>query len=335
MSITIDELARIAGVSKTTVSRVLNKRPDVHPATRQKILSLIEQYDFQPNAFAKAISLQKSMNIGLIIPHQASYVFSNPFYTEVMRGVSTEVDRQNYYLLLCYAHEHNYLDIYRQKRVDGFVLLSPGSFHKDIVETLNNENVPFVSTAQISDEDKMVYVDVDNYRAAESAIQHLISLGHKRIAYIGKPTLKSSQDRRDGYRAALTNAGIRPDDDFVIVTESSSIESGYSATQTLLSLELPPTAIFLANDVMALGAINAIQACGMRVPEDISVMGFDDIPLASIITPNLTTVWQPAFEKGTNAARILIEYLQNGNLPQSLILDTHLVVRKSTGLVKP
>lgn len=335
MNITIDEIARIAGVSKTTVSRVLNKRPDVHPATRQKILSLIEQYDFQPNAFAKAISLQKSMNIGLIIPHQASYVFSNPFYTEVMRGVSTEVDQQNYYLLICYAHEHNYMDIYRQKRVDGFVLLSPGSFHKEIVETLNNENVPFVSTAQISEEDKMVFVDVNNFLAAESVIQHLISLGHKRIAYIGKPTLKSSMDRRDGYQSALKNAGIQPDDRLVIVTESSSIDSGYSATKNLLTLDLPPTAIFLANDVMALGAINAIQSDGKRVPEDISVVGFDDIPLASIISPALTTVWQPAFEKGTNAARILIEYLQNGVPPQSLILDTRLVLRNSTGIAKP
>src|SRR5512140_2631496 len=160
MKITIDEIAKLAGVSKTTVSRVLNKKPDVDPATRERILALISEYDFQPNAFAKAISLQNSRYIGLLVPHKAAYIFSNSFYTEVMRGVSTEVDSCGYYLLICYAHEVNYLDIYKQKRVEGFVLLSPGSYHKGIIESLKTEQVPFVSTAKVTNEE-MVYVDID------------------------------------------------------------------------------------------------------------------------------------------------------------------------------
>jgi LacI family transcriptional regulator len=331
VKMTIGEIARIAGVSKTTVSRVLNNKPDVDPSTREKILNLIAKYDFQPNAFAKAISLQKSNHIGLIIPHKAEYVFSNPFYTEVMRGVSTKVDEQNYYLLICYAHEANYLDIYRQKRVDGFVLLSPGSFHKNIIKTLNEENVPFVSTAQISDEDDMTFVDVDNFYGATLVMEHLVDLGHRRIAYLGKPSLKSSQDRLNGYSSILQKYRLPYDESLVLITDTSSVESGHAYTAKLLDVEPPPTAIFLANDVMAIGAFKAIQERGLRVPQDVSVVGYDDIPFAQYLNPPLTTVRQPMFDKGAQAARLLIESLETKDTPQSVILDVTLIVRKSTG----
>ena len=334
MSKTIGEIARIAGVSKTTVSRVLNNKPDVDPTTRERIVNLIAEYDYQPNAFAKAISLQKSNHIGLLIPHKAEYVFTNPFYTDVMHGVSAEVDRQNYYLLLCYAHEVNYLDIYKQKRVDGFVLLSPGSFHKNIIESLNREQVPFVSTSMINDDDELTYVDVDNFHGAMLVMEHLISLGHKHIAYIGKPSLKSSLDRFNGYKAALEKYSLPQDESLVLISDTSSVESGHDCTFRLLNQEHTPTAIFLANDVMAIGAIQAIQKTGRRVPEDISVVGFDDIPLARYGTPPLTTVRQPAFEKGVAAARMLIEALESDQTPKSLILDIELVIRSSTSVAK-
>jgi LacI family transcriptional regulator len=333
MRITISEIARIANVSKTTVSRVLNNKPDVDPATREKILALIDEYDFQPNAFAKAISLQKSHHIGLLVPHEVEYVFSNPFYTEVMRGVSTEVDRQGYYMVTCYAHQHNYLDIYKQKRVDGFVLLSPGSFHQNILEALAGHDVPFVSTALISAEEKTPHVDVDNKEGAVQVMEHLISLGHRRIAYISKPSLKSSQDRLAGYLEVMERYNLPHDEDCCPMAKSSSVECGYENTQRLLALPKPPTAIFLANDVMAIGAIQAIQESGLSVPGDVSVVGFDDIPLGRYITPPLTTVRQPAFEKGLQAARILIDHLENKAPLRSLILGVELVVRKSTAPV--
>ena len=331
--ITITEISKIAGVSKTTVSRVLNNKPDVDSETRQKILSLIEQFDYQPNAFAKAISLQKTNHVGLIIPHNAEYVFSNSFYTEVMHGVSVEVDRQGYYLVLCYAHEVNYLDIYRQKRVDGFVLLSPGSYHIHIIDSLNKEGVPFVSTARISDEGSMTYVDVDNYYGATLAMEHLIELGHKRIAYIGKPTLKSSQDRLRGYQAVMQKYNLPLHDEWMQITDNSSAEGGYSYTVKLLQSNNIPSAIFLANDMQAIGAINAIKENGLRVPEDISVIGFDDIPLAKYTTPALTTIRQPTFQKGVNAARLLIEMLETGQPISSLTMDVELIVRESTGQI--
>jgi LacI family transcriptional regulator len=330
MNITIGELAKIAGVSKTTVSRVINNKPDVDPATREKIHSLIAEYGFQPNAFAKAISQKQSNHIGLLIPHKAEYVFSNPFYTEVMRGVSTEVDEKGYYLLVCYAHEVNYMDIYRQKRVDGFVLLSPGSFHKHIIEALNVGSVPFVSTARILGEPEMTYVDVDNFKGASQLMEHLISLGHERIAFIGKPTLQSSQDRLSAYQTVLEKAGIPYDPELALVTDTSSIESGHEYTLRLLRSQRPPTAIFLANDVMAIGAINAAHESGLRVPEDISIVGFDDIPFSNYTNPPLTTVHQPAFEKGVRAAQLLIHLLETQEPQESVILPLEMVLRRST-----
>lgn len=330
MRVTIGEIASMAGVSKATVSRVINNKPDVDPHTRRRILGLIDQYGFQPNAFAKAISLQKSLSIGLIIPHDAEYVFSNPFYTEVMRGVSTEVDRRGYYLVICYAHENNYLDIYHQKRVDGFVLLSPGSFHKTIIQSLDEGSVPFVSTAKISEEETMTYVDVDNSYGATLVVEHLVQLGHQKIAYISKPTLQSSQDRLAGYKQVMHKYNLPCCERWMMTSETSSVQSGYNCTARLLELDEMPSAIFLANDMMAIGAINAIQEKGLRVPEDISVVGFDDVPLASYLTPPLTTVRQPTFHKGVFAASALIDWLETLEKPRSRILDVELVVRAST-----
>ncbi len=334
MRITIGELAKIAGVSKTTVSRVLNMKPDVDPETRQKILQLIDEYDFHPNAFAKAISLQKSSYIGLIIPHEAAYIFSNPFYTEVMRGVSTEIDKRGYFMVMCYAHEVNYLDIYKQKRVDGFVLLSPGSFHKQIITTLNQENVPYVSTAKISEEEHMTYVDVDNFYGATLVVEHLIKLGHRKIAYLGKPTLQSSLDRLNGYKATMEQNQCPCCDQYVMITDTSSVQGGHDYTMKLMQLSDKPTAIFLANDMMAIGAMKAIQELGLRVPEDISVVGYDDIPLASFVQPQLTTIRQPAYEKGILAARALINSLETGEPSRSTTLTVELIVRQSTAICK-
>ncbi len=330
MKITIGEIANLAGVSKTTVSRVLNKKPDVDPATREKILALISEYDFQPNAFAKAISLQNNRYIGLLVPHKAEYIFSNSFYTEVMRGVSTQVDACGYYLLICYAHDVNYLDIYKQKRVEGFVLLSPGSYNKGIIESLKTEQVPFVSTAKVTNEE-MVYVDIDNFYGGSLLMEHLIGLGHRQIAYVGKPSLISSIERMNSHQAVLQKYNLPYDPSLVLVTKNSSIEDGYEASMQLLQRPDPPTAIFMANDIMAVGAIKAIQQMGLRVPEDVSVGGFDDIPLASYANPPLTTVRQPAYEKGAMAASLLIDSLEKKEIPSCKILDVELVVRGSTG----
>jgi DNA-binding LacI/PurR family transcriptional regulator len=330
MNVTIEQIAELAGVSKTTVSRVINKKPDVSPETRERILALIEEYDFQPNVFAKAITLQKSHTIGLLIPHQSENIFTNQFFLEVMHGISTAVDRRNYYLLLFYPHHEDYLDIYRQKRVDGFILMSPNAFSINIIELLKKAEAPFISTAKVMGEEDMTWVDVDNCYGGALATEHLVSLGHRRIAFIGKPSLQSSSDRLCGYKDVLETHGIPLDERLIHVANAATVPGGYEAMRLLLTGGGAPTAVFLANDTMAIGAIKAIQEAGLRVPEDISVVGFDDITYAQYVSPPLTTVHQPAFQKGVRATELLIDYLEQEIEPVSETLGLELVVRASS-----
>jgi len=328
LRVTIGEIARMAGVSKTTVSRVLNNKPDVKPETREMILNLISEYGFQPNAFAKAISLQKSHTVGLIIPYKADYIFSNPFYSEVMRGVSTETSKRGYHLLLCYTHKENYVDIFQQKRVEGFIVISPGSTHKNIIHKLTEIEAPFVATSKIPGEQNIKYVDIDNFYAAALAMEHLISLGHRRIGLIiGPPVLTSSEERMSGYISTLKKYNI-PYKGNLVRQGNGSIESGYAAMGELLNEEL--TAVFVTCDTMAMGAIKAIKEKNKVVPRDISIVGFDDIPLAQILDPPLTTIKQPAYEKGASAARMLIDLIEGKEVTENCILPVDIVVRNST-----
>ena len=329
-TITIDEIARLAGVSKTTVSRVINNKPDVNRETRLRILALIAAHDYQPNAFATAISSQKSRNIGLIIPHETDYIFLNPFFVEVLRGISTAIDEHCYSLLVSYAHAQDHLGAFKQKKVDGFIVLSPGALHHGLIGSLTRASVPFVSTSRLDQEENLPYVDVDNVAGGILAVEHLIGRGHRRIAYIGKPSLTSSQDRLSGYRAALERHGIAIDDDLAIVAEGSSERHGYDAVQRLLNLAAPPSAIFFANDMLAIGAMKALEERQIRIPRNMSIVGFDDVPMAEFVSPPLTTIRQPAFEKGARATELLIQSLESQEPPQSQVLEGELIVRKST-----
>ncbi len=328
--ITIDEIAKLAEVSKTTVSRVLNQKPDVNPVTREKVLKIISEHGFQANAFAKAISLQKSNSIGLIIPYEAEYIFSNPFYVEVMRGVSTEVNRRGYFLSICYPTDHNYEDMYTQKRVDGYILMSPGNYHIHIIESLGKVKAPFVATAKIKDFKDMTYVDVDNYNGGRMLTEHLVDLGHKKIAYIGKKSVTSSSDRFHGYEDVLKERGISLDESLVKISSSASSESGYEIMKNLLSENNNLTAVFAASDMLALGVLKAIKEKGINIPSDISVVGYDDIPLAQYMDPPLTTIRQPAYEKGVEATKKLIDFLEDKKPLESSILDLELISRQSS-----
>ena len=333
--LTIADIAKLAGCSKTTVSRVINQKPDVHPATRQRILDLIEQYDFHPNLFASAKTRQKINHIGLIVPDTTSNILSNQFYVGVLQGILDEVERRSHYLLFCYVHQTNYVEVFEQKRVDGFILLSPAALHRSIILELQSKTIPFVCTSKVINGPDIPYVDIDNFKGAKIATQHLLSLGHRKIAFAGKPILTSNHDRLMGYKETLTANHLNIRDDYVQTVNVSSIESGYHMMQNLLNLTDPPTAVFSACDIMAFGAIKAIHERDLRVPEDISVIGFDDIPLSCNMTPPLTTVRQPAVEKGAKAAGKLIDHLVDGQQLETEILDVDLVIRDSTGPVNP
>ncbi len=332
--LTIDRIAELAGVSRTTVSRVLNNRPDVNRATRQRVMAVMAEHDYQPNAFAKAISSQKSHNVGLVIPYEADYIFLNPFFVEVLRGISTTVDRAGYSLLISYTHGEDPVVAWRRKKVDGLLVLSPGSLHHGLIEAMSSAGVPFVSTSRLADEERMIYVDVDNVAGGRVAVEHLLGLGHRRIAYVGKPSLTSSRDRLEGVRQAFAGAGLELNAALVLEADGHSERHGYDAMRRLFEQPEPPTAVFLANDMMAIGAMMAIQERGLRVPQDLSVVGFDNVPIAQYLSPPLTTIHQPAFEKGARAAELLIQCLEREECaPQSVVMDVQLVVRASTAPV--
>lgn len=331
---TIYEIAKIAGVSKATVSRVLNNKPDVLPETRDKIKSIISQYDFQPNAYAKAITSRSSKTLGLVIPHDANYIFSNPYYNEIMRGVSIEAKNNGYHLMLTYAEGDDYLSIVKQKRVDGLMLVSPGRNHRSVIEHLKELSIPFIATSRMPDVSDINYICIDDFNGACLAVEHLILLGHRRIGFINGPsTLASSEDRLEGYRTTLTRYGI-PYEEKMVKVGDTSIASGNEAMSELLRNH-DITGVFVASDLMAAGAISAINDLNLSVPEDFSIVGFDDIPLAGYLNPPLTTLRQNTYEKGRLATKMLISVI-NGNNKENLMMkmQVELIVRKSTRPVK-
>jgi len=328
---TIEQIANLAKVSKTTVSRVINDKPDVNPKTRRIIKDIIEEFGYQPNASAKAIAQQRIFNIGLIIPYEAEYIFSNPFYVDVLRGIYSELDKEGYYLLLCYPHERNYIDLYTQKRVDGFIILSPSIEHKKLINLLIEKNVPFVSTSILSDIEGIPSVDVDNYLGGILAAEHLISLGHREIGFIGKKLFASSNERLRGLRDTLKKYGIIEKPGFIKHTSSASAINGYKLGNELLDAKDRPSAIFVSSDVMAMGVLKACHERNIRIPEEISIIGFDNLKMSETLYPSLSTVMQPAYEKGCLAAKMIIEYVEENKKPEVQMLSLSLIQRESTG----
>jgi LacI family transcriptional regulator len=327
--ITIDQIAKLANVSKTTVSRIINHKPDVDEITRNKVLKIMEEYDYYPNVFARAMSTNRSNNIGLLILYDMEYVFSNPFYTEVMRGISTEVHERGYYLVLTYLKNSNYENLYKQKRVDGYIVMSPGIKHYNIIKELIDSEAPFISTANIDMD--IPWVDIDNYQAAYKMTEHLISLGHKRIVFVGLEGVVSSKHRFKGFSDCMKNYGIEVDNQLIRNINIKSSMLGYNFIIKVMSSNNPPTAAFLAHDVIALKSISAINALGLSIPDDISVAGFDDIAMAEFTNPPLTTIKHPAFTKGLCAARVFLNYLEEKAPIETVLMDYEFVQRESTG----
>ena len=328
----IQEIAKAAGVSKTTVSRVLNNKPDVKPETREKIADLIRRCEFQPNAAATAISSKKNVNtIGLIIPYDANYIFGNPFNTELMRGVSSETNAAGYHLMLCHFHKEEYVSVFKQKRVAGFILISPGKDQRIMINRLKEIGAPFVSTSRMPNAPDMNFVEIDNVHGAKLAVEHLVQLGHKKIGVIrGASHLTSSIDRLTGYCATLADHDI-PFDKNLVQDGHSTIESGFEAMSALMTRNPDMSAVFVASDLMAIGAIGAVTQTGKKVPHDISVVGYDGIPLAGSLNPALTTIDQHAYEKGTYAAKMLIEIIEGREVGKRPVIEVELKIRESTG----
>lgn len=340
MSPTLEQIAALAGVSRSTVSRVINDHPSVDPDTRERVLRVIREQDYHPNGAARALASRRSHIIGLVIPQAMSAVFTDPYFPILIQGVSTACEERDYYLLLSFPSitpAEGLTRVVRGAHLDGLVVATSLSDSAQIAH-LSRSGTPFVLVGRSTFDGPITSVDVDNVRGGAMAVQHLLRLGYTAIATITGPRdLTSAADRRDGYLAAMRQARLDPPEGYVQEGDYSEW-SGTRAMETLLRLRNRPEAVFVASDSMAIGALKAVRAAGLRVPDDIALVGFDDIPVASALEPPLTTVRQPIYGLGYTAASVLLDNLlraPGGERPlsegQRILLPTELVVRESCG----
>ncbi len=324
---TIAEIATKAGVSIPTVSRVLNNRPDVAPETRKRVEQVIEESGFIRSRVSNVLRKESSGIVDIIVPDLAA-----PYSVEIVRGVEEVLERTELRLALSLTHnslqlEQRWLAKVIDGATDGAILvLARGQSER--LDELHRHKIPFVVVDHRGDLGVDVpSVGATNWSGGRAATEYLLSLGHRRIAVIGGPSaLRCSIDRIAGYRAALEERGI-PVDPVLIRPGEFVPETGYEQTCALLDLPEPPTAIFAGSDGQAMGVYSALQARGVSVPEAMSVVGFDDVPVAALITPALTTIRQPLIEMGRVATTMLLRLIAEEPLDSMRVeLTTTLVI---------
>lgn len=334
--LTIQEIARLAGVSKATVSRVLNSRPGVSPQTRRKVEEVIKQYSYSPNLVARGLSLKKTGSIGLVVAHTAERLSSHLFFIEFLRGISEVLDARGFRLILATAEsEDRYETSCRSMAsggvVDGAVVLGIRKNDKRL-RYFVKAGIPVITVGRPIGFPQVDYVDVDNVGGARMATEYLLRLGHEEILFINGPrNHTASLAREKGYRAAFRALRREVDQDLVVYGDFS-FESGYVVVRELLVKGRAPSAVFAASDLAAMGAITAFKEAGIRVGQDVSVIGFDDIPYAHFFEPPLSTVHQPIYQMGREAGLLLLLRLEGAAGEKRLhrVFPTQLVVREST-----
>lgn len=334
--LTIEEIAALAEVSRSTVSRVLNNHPSVRPEVRSRVLRVIDEQNYAPRAAARSLASSRTNVLMLLIPRSAAVIFSDPFFPLVIQGITEACADDGYFLMLSMVtneqEQEFYHRILRARYMDGIILLS-SDIDDPILPLLVKDGVPLVLIGRHPSFQDVCWVDVENRDAARQAVAHLIDQGHRRIGTITGPlNMVVSIDRRDGYEQALLEAGL-PIVPELVVEGNFTQENGYHAMEQLLSLPQPPTAVFAASDATAIGALRALHAAGLRVPDDVAVVGFDDVPLASFAMPPLTTMRQPVQELGSVALQLLVERLEHPRTPRRQVrLPATLVQRESTAV---
>ncbi len=327
--ITIKDVAQRAGVSPTTVSHVINETRFVSGDLRARVLEAMEELNYQPSAVARSLRRKTTHTIGMMVPDS-----SNPFFAEVARGIEDTSFDQGYSVILCNSDgdmekEQFYINVLVEKRVDGIIFVAAGGSAQHIRSLLERDMPLVVVDREIAG----VEVDsvlTDNLQGGYLATKHLIELGHRRIGCITGPSdLTPSAERVIGHKRALTEHNLAANENLILKGDFQ-YESGYKAVHEFLAMNEPPTAVFACNDLMAVGAISGVRKQGQRVPEDLAIVGFDDIALASFTNPPLTTVAQPKYEMGILAAQMLMERIKDKTmLPRRHLLETTLVVRES------
>ncbi|SDC35012.1 transcriptional regulator, LacI family [Melghirimyces thermohalophilus] len=332
-TITIYDVAREAGVSMATVSRVVNGNPNVKPVTRKKVLDTIRRMGYRPNAVARGLASKKTTTVGVVIPD-----ISNAFFAELTRGIEDIATMYHYNIILCNSDlkkekELQLTEALLEKQVDGLLFLG-GEVTEEHREVFSGSHVPIVLAATQDQREERPSVITDQVGSAQEATEVLIREGHERIGFLGGPLTDPiiGYPRYQGYRQALEEAG-RALDESQIRLGNYRYDSGYELAMELLKGDAAPTALFGVNDEMAVGAIHAVQDLGKRVPEDVSVIGFDNVPLATQVRPLLSTVAVPMYDIGAVAMRLLTKYMNDETVEQNqVVLQNQLQLRDSTRL---
>jgi LacI family transcriptional regulator len=326
---TIIDVAREANVSYSTVSRVVNKLDHVKPDKRERVLAAMERLGYIANQQARSLKGAPTQVIGLLV-----HDLGDAYIVEILRGIDEEISAAGYDLMLFTTHrqkakESGYVQTLTQGMIDGLLLslpLDPGSY----LRMLHEEQFPYVVLDHHGFDDFSPTVTATNWQGAFDATNYLLDLGHTRIGFImGAQDLSSANERFQGYQDALSQRGIAFEPELTAPGQFHRAE-GYQAAKKLLSLEQPPTAIFAANDMSAFGAMDACRDAGLTIPQDISIIGFDDVPSAATIYPPLTTVHQPIYDMGRMATQLLTRLIQDPVRPsERVVVDTQLVIRQS------
>ncbi len=328
---TLKDVARRARVSVSTAARALGGYGYVSPSTRERVLRAARALDYHPNAVARSMIKGRTHTIGVVVSDSA-----NPFFAAVVRGIEDVALPHGYGILLCNADEDPlkeamYLNMLRQKRVDG-VIVSPSDASSGALPGLLAAGVPLVQVDRRAPGLPADAVVVDNQAGVRAAVRHLACLGHRHIALIGGPArLYTGRERTKAFRDALRELGLPAVEDWLL-EGTFKVDSGYQLAGRLLEVSPRPSAVFVANNLMTIGALLRFKEAGVRIPEDLAVVGFDDMDWAPILTPPLTAVAQPTFELGKTAATLLLERIHRPSLPPRVVtLPPRLVVRESCG----
>ncbi|HSV31143.1 MAG TPA: LacI family DNA-binding transcriptional regulator [Atribacteraceae bacterium] len=337
-NLTIQDIAQEAGVSKSTVSRILNNSSNVSPQTRERVSAIILKRRYRPNFFARGLSGLKAGVIGVVVTD-----ITNPFYALLVKGIEDVCRNYRYSVFLCNTdgreeEERAQLESLTQRGVDGVILAST-MLDDQSMRDFQEKGLQLVLLARLPQDPRPYeYVVTDNVMGGHLATKHLLSLGHRRIAFLSGPWLASpSHDRFAGYRRALEEALIAVDERWVLRGDFK-MESGSRAVQLFLQLPPPrPTALFAANDAMAMGVLESLAELGVKVPEELSVIGFDDTPLGGLHCVQLTTISQSIAEQGALSARMLVERITQSKKsePRHVVLPPKLIIRKTTARPRP
>ena len=328
---TIREVAQRAGVAPITVSRVINHSGYVSDSTRARVEKAIAELKYVPNALAQGLRFNKTDVIALVLSD-----VTNPFWTTVARGTEDAANEENYSVVLCNTDEdvekqERYIQLLLRRQVDGFLLV-PASNATDTIRFIQQQRVPLVILDRQLTGVSVDIVRADSEGGAYDLTRHLIELGHRRIAILSGPeTTSTSTQRVAGYQRALEDAHLKVDPALISYGRFYQ-DSGHERTVHLLALSPPPTAIFAANNFIAIGVMKALYGSGLRIPQDISVVGFDDLPPGLLVQPFLTVAAQPAYEMGYRGTKLLLERIggKGPSSAQTIVLPTQLVIRQSS-----